>query len=451
MEKELRAKGERLTLDELLPPPVPDEQNVAAAPIFKELFPDNKDARLLKLKLTPLPGKKMPSLATDNRDVDLTAWQEALTGVRNEKTAAQDILKYLSQYDSLTEELRVALDRPYAQWPFNKKDPYATQVPHVGVVLNTAKVLALSAGAEQKIGNSDKALHDLKLIFRLCDSACSNRTLIGHLVALVTDSIGLGMFQTGLFEHSWSDTQLAEVQTLLHNKTPLLTYQESFRIERASFNQYTRLPSEEQANLFSSIPDESNTKPQTNVISFPYLFLRLRPQGWTDFDRAFGNETIQKYYIAAIDPKNHRVFPSMIRAENHLVADSRRNLLLTACYRLYSTILILPALDGIVIRTSQYQTLLSEADIVCALERYRLKYHTLPDSLQALVPAYLDSVPHDIINGQPLIYKRVGEQDFILYSVGWNEKDDGGVVNKKHKDQGDWVWASKPELYHTVE
>ena len=56
-------------------------------------------------------------------------------------------------------------------------------------------------------------------------------------------------------------------------------------------------------------------------------------------------------------------------------------------------------------------------------------------------------LPHDIINGQPLKYRRTADGRFILYSVGWNEKDDGGVVApaKGHPDrqdilQGDWIW-----------
>jgi hypothetical protein len=44
-----------------------------------------------------------------------------------------------------------------------------------------------------------------------------------------------------------------------------------------------------------------------------------------------------------------------------------------------------------------------------------------------------------------LKYRLTDNGRFILYSVGWNEKDDGGVVatnKEKRQDilQGDWVW-----------
>jgi len=50
-----------------------------------------------------------------------------------------------------------------------------------------------------------------------------------------------------------------------------------------------------------------------------------------------------------------------------------------------------------------------------------------PESLEALVPQYAEKLPHDIIGGQGLHYHRTGDGRFVLYSVGWNGKDDGAV------------------------
>jgi hypothetical protein len=54
-------------------------------------------------------------------------------------------------------------------------------------------------------------------------------------------------------------------------------------------------------------------------------------------------------------------------------------------------------------------------------------------------------LPPDVINGRPLHYRRTDDGGYVLYSVGWNESDDGGtvVVTKKgaiDRNQGDWVW-----------
>jgi hypothetical protein len=63
------------------------------------------------------------------------------------------------------------------------------------------------------------------------------------------------------------------------------------------------------------------------------------------------------------------------------------------------------------------------------------------------MPQFIAAVPHDVIGGKPLKYRREPDGRFILYSVGWNETDDGGVrvfgngtTPALDLSQGDWVW-----------
>ena len=93
------------------------------------------------------------------------------------------------------------------------------------------------------------------------------------------------------------------------------------------------------------------------------------------------------------------------------------------------------------------QSSLDLARVACALERHRLAHGDHPETLDALVPAFMASVPRDVINGQPLHYRRTADGKFRLYSVGWNERDDGGVpgvspYGSVDWNQGDWVWPA---------
>ena len=74
-----------------------------------------------------------------------------------------------------------------------------------------------------------------------------------------------------------------------------------------------------------------------------------------------------------------------------------------------------------------------------------------PETLDPLAPQFIEKIPHDILGGQPLKYHRETSGRFVLYSVGWNETDDGGIVGVKKKngiedgiapdyETGDWVW-----------
>jgi len=90
------------------------------------------------------------------------------------------------------------------------------------------------------------------------------------------------------------------------------------------------------------------------------------------------------------------------------------------------------------------QTFANEGQIVCALERFRLAHGGYPETLDALVPQFMEKIPNDMIGGQPLKYQRTSDGNFLLYSLGWNEKDEGGDVAHVKKgdvwEYGDWVW-----------
>jgi hypothetical protein len=63
-----------------------------------------------------------------------------------------------------------------------------------------------------------------------------------------------------------------------------------------------------------------------------------------------------------------------------------------------------------------------------AAERFRRAHAgAAPDSLAALVPAFLGAVPEDPMSMKPLVYRR-DAGGYILYSVDANRKDDGGEL-----------------------
>ena len=61
--------------------------------------------------------------------------------------------------------------------------------------------------------------------------------------------------------------------------------------------------------------------------------------------------------------------------------------------------------------------------LLLALKCYKIDNGELPDSLDELVPEYIDKIPIDDFDGKPLRYSK---QKKIVYSVGSDLKDDGG-------------------------
>jgi hypothetical protein len=112
--------------------------------------------------------------------------------------------------------------------------------------------------------------------------------------------------------------------------------------------------------------------------------------------------------------------------------------------------MLMPALGTAAKRFANGQGSVDLARVAIALERYRLAHGQYPETLDPLAPQFISKLPHDVINGQPLKYHRSEEGQFVLYSVGWNETDDGGevVVNERgvvQTDKGDWVWKYPPK------
>lgn len=76
--------------------------------------------------------------------------------------------------------------------------------------------------------------------------------------------------------------------------------------------------------------------------------------------------------------------------------------------------------------------------VVLALERYRLRHGAWPKSLDDLVPEFLEAVPLDPFDGQPLRYATPPEGR-VVYSVGMDRSDNGGVIaatSRKNTDMG---------------
>ena len=90
------------------------------------------------------------------------------------------------------------------------------------------------------------------------------------------------------------------------------------------------------------------------------------------------------------------------------------------------------------------QTLVNEAYVACGLERYRLAHGNYPETMAALTPQFADPLPVDMIGGGALKY-RAESGKFVLYSVGWNQTDDGGKPSFGRDgtgdlDKNDWAW-----------
>lgn len=94
---------------------------------------------------------------------------------------------------------------------------------------------------------------------------------------------------------------------------------------------------------------------------------------------------------------------------------------------------MIPALTAVARSKDQIETETNGLVALVAVERYKAAKGRLPESLSLLVPEFLSEVPRDLF-GDDIRYKRLGEVDslgrgYLIYSVGFDGKDDGGRVS----------------------
>jgi hypothetical protein len=72
----------------------------------------------------------------------------------------------------------------------------------------------------------------------------------------------------------------------------------------------------------------------------------------------------------------------------------------------------------------------------CLLAAYRAENGKYPAALADLAPKYVAAVPLDLFSGKPLVYK-LQEGGYVLYSVGVNGQDDGGLTAEDRESAPD--------------
>ena len=85
----------------------------------------------------------------------------------------------------------------------------------------------------------------------------------------------------------------------------------------------------------------------------------------------------------------------------------------------------------------------SLAETALALALYRVDRGEFPKSLDALVPAYIDTYPLDTFDGQPIRYRR-RDEGYVLYSVDADGRDNNGLR------PGAWQLARDSSSEHDV-
>ena len=452
------ARGERYDLASLVPP-VPDDQNFFCAPIVAEALDqirkDGSGQSNFRMNFNIYRGE-MANWITNGGTwqkgslMDLKEWQGAFRkyselpeGKTNgfpisaqPQSPAADVLLALSIYNPALEGLRQASLRPGARIPLkyeNGFDAVGELLPWLSYMKRCGQFLHLRILAELQANQGEQALADIELLLRVNNSVREQPFLISHLVRVAIMAYAMQPIYEGLAQHRWSDAQLKELEQVLAKLDFLADFEFIMRGEKI-----TAIATFEKQRITRETKQWEESSGTNKIVTISYRFM---PSAFFYQNELAFAQMHELFISTLVDLKNRVVAPAALRQSQAAVEALTKH-----CFWPYKAHALgaVPAISASVMKFAMIQSHVNLAQVACALERFRLAHGEYPETLDRLMPQFIEKLPHDLINGQPLHYHRTDNGNFILYSVGWDETDDGGKIffTKKgavDRKKGDWV------------
>lgn len=454
-QQELRAQGEKLDWAAYVPARVPDEQNFIKTPLLEAVgYRGRVDTNVWR------PFANASSHLTweawgDWQTGGKMDWEKCQAAVRRRtdldlpplpQPPAADVLLALRPVEPRLDELRAASLKPFAQFDIDRSAPFEESKDFNFVAVRSmSQILAFHACAELALGNHEKAFDDVRVLHRLSDAMKDETTLVAMMIRVAIQGLALEPFWQGWAEGRWSERDLASLGEIFGRVNLLPEFARVMHAERAGFNalagKYCLQGNAPWRVTMRSEPEPKGwwdrTRQQAQKLAW-----RLVPRGWFYQNLATYNRRIQTCIPPSLQSNPPTVSPAQVTQASDQVVEEIFN----GPYSWLSRMAI-PNFSKALQHMPRIQNSVNQARVVCALERCRIARGQYPASLTELVPQFIDQLPVDVINGKPLTYRPTTDGRFVLYSVGWNETDDGGAPavtpNKPASadfTRGDWVW-----------
>lgn len=297
---------------------------------------------------------------------------------------------------------------------------------------------------ELQQGKAGAALEDTLSIFHLADTLRNEQFAISKLISLGIWHIGVQTIWEGLNSHRWTDAQLQKFQSVLSQPDFLEEIKYDLQCERAyschAGEQYL-----DHRSLFCQSMQDWFHSDQKYLPFIPSCVIYQNMLTACRYD--------DEHLIPSVERKallTHQSQPAL----PEVPSDLGQNGYSTVCFYAkhpYSGIALwyVNAQRGFVETAAYRQTCNDQALIACALERYRIASGHYPSALDQLSPTYLKTLPLDLMTGKPMRYTLQGNNNYLLYSLGWCQSDHQGRITTKTNDildreKSNWVWTLTP-------
>lgn len=319
-----------------------------------------------------------------------------------------------------------SFDRNYAE------PNMAMPIPEVGTMRQAAQLLMLQAQVDAAQGNLHAAIEHIQTIYMMGEHVNSDPLLISMLVSFALDSMATETLQSVLSGKQPTLEELAPLDFGPPNATSrrlvrALRMEEAFGL--ATFGQMATQP--DIWGMIGAITTDGETNTDYAWIFSASLAL---------YRVLLLEDDVESY--RALHVKYHELAP-LSPAAARGKADEADQELATRSEGLLTQILV-PALKTCFMVSGRHAAKRETAKTGIAIHRYRAEHDKLPKQLADLVPEYLPAIPLDPYTDKPLKYK-VTSDDWVVYSIGEDLKDNGGAAYDDKDHTGDiGFYAVKP-------
>ncbi len=459
VQKEIAAAGESLDPESLTPTPVPEEKNFGALPIFRlSMGSGYLSCHALTAaldKVQHLPASKTDRYDSSDQLPYLGDWQKSekldRATVRSELAklcheppdSKATSLELLAKLCPTLADLRAAnATHPDCLFPQDRTSlPLERVWSHLSAKFLLSRALAYEERLALDAGRPDLAFEDLQLAWKINSGVRKDNGYVPGVYSVILVANQMNTIRQGLAEHVWNDRKLAELDLALGDIDSLADFHRGIRGDTLEF----MIPVVDDLNhdryALALVAGGCGgggypISPATRLLT--YLTWMI-PSGWLDQYKADTVAFRMIVLLPVVDVSAHRVFPDrdakMQAWVGTLPSSSHwRDIVNLGC----------DPLTGAPKKFSYAQVQIDEARIACRLERHRLSQGNYPESLAALEPTYGPN-PLDPLSGEAYRYRRNADGTYLLYSLGWNQKDDGGnFTGLPAQDSPDWGWLNQP-------
>lgn len=438
---QLRAQGEKLTIDELVPLPPLDMPNGATAFL-------NALSRLTSFDYELQPGV-MKMVQPGHARI---CWQQTTLPTEKSEDIWPALRAYVESNRAALADLREAVQQPVLDFQLQYHLGFNARFTHLTQLRSADRALASAAVLDMRDGRTGEASANLRALISLPAHHREEPFVISQLVRCALVAMATGPAWEGLHYPHWSEEQLAQLQAEWESLQVLPQMERALAMERAGvLMEYAR--ARESPNRLSQMSFPAGGTPLDDLAEVGNKMIEDPGEGlealmdrfprrwvwkwWNCYhDEMWYLQSLQRLLGEARAVSNGVPFVSLhqkVEAEALRIGEPPRQYLLASALG--------GALSSIVKKAVVAETQRRVVVTAIALERHKRRTGKLPAGLIKLVPTLLPAVPLDPMDGQPLRYRLTGTNSFLLYSIGADGVDGNGDASPATAGSRNFFWT----------